>query len=430
MLGELRTIDDVDVEGRRVLLRADFNVPLTKASAGAPVRVADDARIQAALATIQELRLRGARLVIVSGLDRPQGHDSALSMRPVADRLAALTGDPVLLAPAVTGWRARDLTERLEPGQVLMLENVRFEPGETRNDPRLASALAELADLYVNDDFGSAHRAHASTEGVAHQLPAAAGRLLAREVGALNAIAHDPERPLVTIVGGARLRGKIGAVRRFLELADAVCVGGGTCFPFLAAQGHRVGSSLCPHEDLEPARLALSAAAGPGCRLELPQDLLLARRDDEESTPARMRNGVDVPDGWMGLDIGSNTAARYAAEIAAAATVFWYGPMGRFELAAFAAGTRAIAGAIAATPAVTVAGGGATAMALRSFGLRHHVSHLSAGGAATLEFLAGRELPGVQALRQPRGQAAPIWPPTRAQGEGDTASAGQITRNA
>ena len=404
MLGELRTIDDLDVEGRRVLLRADFSVPLTQASARARARVADDTRIQRALATIQELRLRGARLVLVSDLDRPEGHDPALSMRPVADRLAKLTGVPVLLAPAVTGRHVRELTEPLAPGQMLMLENVRFEPGETRNDPGLASALAELADLYVNDDFGSAHRVHASTEGVAHRLPCAAGRLLAREVGALNAIVQDPERPLVVILGGAKANRKIGVARRFLELADVVCLGGGMCFPFLAAQGHSVGGSLCPPEDLDPARLAL-AAAGSGCRLELPQDLLLAEQDNEEGIPARVLDGVDVPDGWMGLDIGPKTADRYAAEIAAAATVFWYGPMGLFELGPFAAGTHAIADAIASTSAATIAAGGQTAQALRSFGLQDHVSHLSTAGAATLQFLEGRELPGVQALL--RTAAAP-----------------------
>jgi phosphoglycerate kinase len=402
VLCELRTIDHVEYEDRRVLLRADLNTPLTQASVGGPARVTDDARIQGALATIQELRLRGARLVIVSHLDRPPGNVPVPSMRPVADRLAQLTGDPVLLAPSVTGRHTRDLTERLAPGQMLMLENVLFEPGETRNDPRLASALAELADLYVNDDFGSAHRAQASTEGVARRLPGAAGRLLAREVGALTAIVHAPERPLVAVFGGSRLRGKIGAVRRFLELADVVCIGGGICFPFLAAQGHSVGSSACPCEELEPARRALTSA-GPGCRVELPQDLLLAARDAEESTPARVVDGADVPDGWMGLDIGPTTAGRYAAEISGAATVFWYGPMGRFELAPFAVGTHAIADAIASTSAVTVAGGGETAMALRSFGLLDHVSHLSSGGAATLEFLAGRELPGVQALRRAAG---------------------------
>ncbi len=405
MLGELRTIDDLDVEGRRVLLRADFSVPLTQASARAPVRLAADTCIQGALATIQELRRRGARLVLVSDLDRPEGHDPALSMRPVADRLAKLTGVPVLLAPAGTGRHVRELTERLAPGQMLMLENVRFEPGETRNDPGLASALAELADLYVDDDFGSAHRVHASTEGVARRLHCAAGRLLAREVGALNAIVQRPDRPLVAILGGAKASGKIGVARRFLELADVVCLGGGMCFPFLAAQGHSVGGSLCPPEDLDPARLALAAAPGSGCRLELPQDLLLAEQDNEEGIPARVLDGVDVPDGWLGLDIGPKTADRYAAEIAAAATVFWHGPMGLFELGPFAAGTHAIADAIASTSAATIAAGGQTAQALRSFGLQDHVSHLSTGGAATLEFLEGRELPGVQALL--RTAAAP-----------------------
>jgi phosphoglycerate kinase len=403
VLSELRTIDDVDVEGRRVLLRADFNVSLTHASAGAPVRVADDTRIHEALATIQELRRRGARLVLVSDLDRPEGHGPALSMRPVADRLAKLTGDRVLLAPAVTGRHVQELTEQLAPGQMLMLENAWFEPGETYNDPRLASALADLADLYVNDAFGSAHCANASTEGVAHRLPCAAGRLLAREVGALNAIVQTPERPLVAILGGAKVSGKIGVVRRFLELADVVCIGGGMCFPFLAAQEHGVGGSLCPHEDLQSARLALAAAARSGCRLELPQDLLLAGREDEEGMPARVLDGVDVPDAWMGLDIGPKTADRYAAEIAAAATVLWYGPMGRFELAPFAVGTHAIADAVASTSAVTIAGGEAAARALRSFGVQDHVSHLSAGGEATLQFLAGRELPAVQVLLRTAG---------------------------
>ena len=265
-------------------------------------------------------------------------------MRPVADHLAKLTGVPVLLAPAVTGPHVRELTDRLAPGQMLMLENVRFEPGETRNDPGLASALAELADLYVNDDFGSAHRVHASTEGVAHRLPCAAGRLLAREVGALNAIVQRPERPLVAILGGAKASGKIGVARRFLELADVVCLGGGMCFPFLAAQGHSVGGSLCPPEDQNRPGWR---SPPPPVRLpaELPQDLLLAEQDNEEGIPARVLDGVDVPDGWMGLDIGPKTADRYAAEIAAAATVFWYGPMGLFELGPFAVGTHAIADA-------------------------------------------------------------------------------------
>ena len=393
----LWTIDDLDVEDRRVLLRADFDVPLVPPSAGSPVRVADDARIRSALPTIEELRRRGARLVLVSHLDRPKGRDPALSMRPVAERLATLTGVAVPLAPAVVGPQVGELTERLAPGAMLMLENVRFEAGETRNDPGLASALAELADLYVDDAFGSAHRAHASTEGIAQRLPSAAGRLMERELLALSAIVERPARPLVAILGGAKVRGKIGVVRRFLELADSVCIGGAMCVPFLSVLGYPIGRSLCQHEDLEPARLALVSATRSG-RLEVPSDLILAKWGEEAGVTTPALDRVDVPDDWMGLDIGPRTADRFAAEVAPAATVFWSGPMGRFELAPFAGGTRAIADAVAETSATTVVGGGETVQALRSYGLQDRVSHLSTGGGATLEFLEGRELPGVQAL--------------------------------
>jgi phosphoglycerate kinase len=408
----LRTIDDLDVEGRRVLLRADFNVPLVPPSAGSPARVADDSRIRSALPTIEELRRRGARLVLVSHLDRPNGQDRNLSMRPVAARLAKLTGVPVPLAPAVVGPQVRELTERILPGAMLMLENVRFEPGETRNEPGLASALAELADFYVDDAFGRAHRPHASIEGVARRLPSAAGRLMEREVLALSAIVDRPARPLVAILGGAKVREKIGIVRRFLELADAVCIGGAMCFPLLAALGHGVGRSLCPHEDLEAARLALASTAR-SAELELPRDLRLANWGDQDhGSMASVLDGVDVPDECMALDIGPKTADRYVAEIAAAATVFWSGPMGRFELASFAAGTQAVADAIASTSATTVVGGGETVEALRMSGLQDRVNHVSTGGAAMREFLEGHDLPGVQALlRGPvtaaaRGQAA------------------------
>jgi phosphoglycerate kinase len=291
----------------------------------------------------------------------------------------------------------RELTERLAPAQMLMLENVRYEPGETHDDPDLVAALAELADVYVNDAFGTAHRAHASTEGVAHRLPSAAGRLMQREVDALSAIVDHPKRPLVAILGGAKVSDKIGVVERFLELAVAVCIGGAMAFRFLAAQGHSVGASLCPLEDIETARGALTAAAGSSGRLELPRDLVVAEHA-EAGEPLRPLDGVDVPDNWMALDIGPRTAARYAAEIAAAAAVFWNGPMGRFELPPFATGTRAIAAAVASTRATTVVGGGETVEAMRSFGLQDRVSHLSTGGGATLELLEGRELPGVHAL--------------------------------
>jgi phosphoglycerate kinase len=396
MVEALRTIDDLDVEGRRVLVRVDFNVPLKHDASGATA-VADDTRIRAALPTIEELRRRRARLVLVSHLGRPKDREPELSMRPVAERLAELVGAPVQLAPAVVGPEVRELTERLAPGQILMLENVRYEPGETHDDPDLVSALAELADVYVNDAFGTAHRAHASTEGVAHRLPSAAGRLMQREVDALSAIVDHPKRPLVAILGGAKVSDKIGVVDRFLELADVLCIGGAMAFPFLAARGHSVGASLCPPEDIETSRAVLDGAAGSRGRLELPQDLVIAERDEADAPP-RLLDGVDVPASWMGLDIGRRTAERYAAEIAAAAMVFWNGPMGRFELASYGAGTRAIADAVASTQASTVVGGGETVEAMRLFGLQDRVSHLSTGGGATLEFIEGRELPGVQAL--------------------------------
>jgi phosphoglycerate kinase len=398
MSAELRTIDDLDVEGRRVLLRADFNVPVTTPSAGAGVRVADDTRIRAALRTIDELARRGARLVLISHLGWPKGADPALSMRPVADRLGKLTGACVALAPAVTGPPVRELTERLEPGQMLMVENVRFEEGEMRNDPALASVLAELADLYVDDAFACAHRAHASTCGVGDLLPSAAGRLMEREVHALSAIVERPARPLVTILGGATIGDKIGIVRRFLELADLVCIGGAMCFPFLAALGHGVGRSLCAWEDVESARMALAAAAGSTDRLALPRDLLLARWGEDAAAVTRTLDGVDVPDGWMGLDIGARTADWYGSRVAAATTVFWNGPVGRFELPQFAAGTRAIAEAVASTSATTVVGGGETSQALRCFRLHERVNHLSSAGEAMLAFLEGRQLPGLEVL--------------------------------
>jgi phosphoglycerate kinase len=388
---ELRTLDDLDVEGRRLLLRADFDVPLTHAAAGVRARVADDTRIRAALPTIDELRRRGARLVLVSHLGRPRGPAPALSMRPVADRLAKLTGAPVPLAPGAIGQGVRDLTERLEPGQMLMLENIRFESGELRNDPALASALAELADVYVGDSFAGAQHAHASTWGVAHRLPSAAGLLMEREVHALRAIIERPARPLVVILGGARLRDKIGVARRFLELADVVCIGGAICFPFLAAVGHSFGSPPCPRGDLERAGMVLRAAGSARHRLALPDDLLFTTSESI---------------GWRGVDIGANTAARYATQIAAAATVLWSGPMGSAELPHFGAGTRTIADAVASTSAMTVAGGRETVQALRHFGLEDQVSHVSADGDAMLMFLEGRELPGVRVLlrngRQPR----------------------------
>jgi phosphoglycerate kinase len=394
----MRSIDELDVHGRRVLVRVDFNVPLERGEDGRIV-VADDTRIRAALGTIEELRGRGARLVLASHLGRPEGRrEEGLSLAPVAARLRELTGARVTLAPAVVGAEVGALSEGLREGEILLLENVRFEPGEKRNDPDLARALAQLADVYVDDAFGVAHRAHASTEGVAHLLPSAAGRLLEREVRTLTGILENPSHPLAAIIGGAKVADKIAVIDRFLELADVLVIGGAMCFPFLRAQGHAVGESLCGLEDTEHARRALAQAAAAGsARIELPVDLVIGERLAED-TPHRVLDGVEVPDGWMGLDIGPATAERYRKEILGAATIFWNGPMGAFELEPFAAGTRAVAEAMAQAKGLTVVGGGDSAAALRRFGLEQAVDHLSTGGGATLALVEGRRLPALQAL--------------------------------
>jgi phosphoglycerate kinase len=399
----VKSIDQLDVKGKRVLVRVDFNVPMRTEDDGSWA-VADDTRIVQALPTIEELRAAGARLVLVSHLGRPEGRPEAdLSLAVVAERLRKLTGAKVTLAPEVVGPNAHALAEGLKDGEILLLENVRFEPGETTNDPDLAHELAELADIYVNDAFGAAHRAHASTAGVAHLLPCAAGRLLEREVSTLTRILENPERPLVAVIGGAKVADKIGVIDRFLQLADVVMIGGAMCFPFLCAQGHTVGESLCGEEDTEHARKLLAQASDthspqPGrARLLVPSDLVIGDRLANEAEH-RILTGVEVPTGWMGLDIGPATIERYGAEIARAGTIFWNGPMGAFEYDPFAQGTRAIAQAVARAPGVTVVGGGDSAAALTDFGLEDRVDHLSTGGGATLELVEGRVLPGVQAL--------------------------------
>jgi phosphoglycerate kinase len=302
------------------------------------------------------------------------------------------------VAPGVVGDEVRAAVDELGDGDVLLLENVRYEKGETKNDPDLASSLASLADVYVNDAFGAAHRAHASTEGVTRLVPEhAAGFLLEREVSTLMKVLEDPERPLVSVLGGAKVSDKIGVIDRFQETADTIIIGGAMCFPFLAAQGHQIGNSLCAEDDVELARKTLSAADEARAALMLPVDLVVGDRLAEDAATQTI-DGVDVPDGWMGLDIGPRTASAYAEVIAQAGTVFWNGPMGAFEVAPFAAGTRAVAEAVAAAPGVTVVGGGDSAAALRQFGLADQVTHLSTGGGATLELVEGKQLPGVEAL--------------------------------
>lgn len=388
----MKTLDDLDVKDKTVLVRVDFNVPLKDGA------VTDDTRIRGALPTLRELLDGGAALVLVSHLGRPKDREPELSLRPVADRLAELIGTPVKLAPGVVGDQVTALANDLRAGQILLLENVRYEPGETKNDGDLADALASLADVYVNDAFGAAHRAHASTEGVARRLPHAAGRLLEREVKTLGHILEHPRKPLVAIVGGAKVTDKIAVIDRFMHVADTILIGGAMAFPFFKAQGHSVGDSLCEAEGVGPAKDALAQSRMDRSHLELPIDLVIADRFAAEAEH-RVLDGVDVPDGWMGIDIGPRTAQMYADEIAKAGTVFWNGPMGAFELEPFAAGTRAVAEAVAACEGTTVVGGGDSAAALQQFGLGDRVTHLSTGGGASLELIEGKKLPGVEALR-------------------------------
>ncbi len=389
----MRTLEQIDVVGRTVFVRVDFNVPLD-----AQGQITDDARIRAALPTLKYLLERECTLILASHLGRPSGVDPSCSLKPVADRLTELTGWRVKLARSVVGDEVQALAEGLAPGEILMLENVRFEQGETKNDPALAAAYAELADVYVDDAFGVAHRAHASNVGIVDQIDvSAAGLLLAREVETIEAILSDPPRPLVAIVGGAKVSDKIGVLDAFLERADAILIGGAMCFPFFAAQGHQIGDSLCSDDDIEPARRVLADAQSRGTQLTLPSDLVIGRSFSAD-TEIRTLDGVDVPAGWIGLDIGPQSAAAYSSVIASAGSVFWNGPMGAFEMEPFAAGTRAVAEAVAGCPGTTVVGGGDSAAALAIFGLEDRVTHMSTGGGATLELIEGATLPAVEAL--------------------------------
>lgn len=380
--GRLQTIDDLgDLDGARVLLRAEFNVPLHPDGT-----VADDTRLRLTLPTITALRARGARVLVVAHLGRPRDREPSLSLRPVAARLSQLLGEEVPLAS--------DL-EHVPDGAVVMLENIRFERGETGDDAALAARLAALADAYVNDAFGSAHRANASTHAVALLAPrVAAGLLFAGEIATLESIMRAPARPLVAVLGGSKVTDKIGVIERFLQLADAVLVGGAMSFPFLAAQGHGVGDSLCEREGIAVARALLADA---GERLHLPVDIVVADRVAAEAQTHVVDAGA-IADGWIGLDIGPRTQAAYAAIIERSGTAFWNGPLGAFELEPFASGTRAIAAAMGRSHGATIVGGGDLVAALNRFGLAGGVTHICTGGGAGLQFIEGRVLPAYAAL--------------------------------
>ncbi|SNB70049.1 phosphoglycerate kinase [Thermoflexus hugenholtzii] len=382
------TVRDVDVRGRRVLVRVDFNVPI------ADGKVTDDTRIRATLPTLQYLLDQGAALIVMSHLGRPKKPDPAFSLRPVAERLSELLGRPVQMAPDCVGPEVEAMAAALQPGQVLLLENLRFHPEEEKNDPEFASRLARLGDLCVNDAFGAAHRAHASVEAIARFIPVVAGFLMEKEIRYLSQALTNPGRPFVAILGGAKISDKIGVIESLLARADRVLIGGGMANTFLKAMGYRVGDSLVEDEALETARRLLQEG---GERLMLPVDVVIA---DAFAPDARARVvPVDqVPDGWRILDIGPQTVARYAEEIRRAAFIVWNGPMGVFEFPRFAEGTFAIARAVAESGAVSIVGGGDSVAAVHAAGVADRITHISTGGGASLEFLEGRTLPGIAAL--------------------------------
>ena len=375
-------------------MRVDFNVPLEDG------RVTDDLRIWAALPTLEDLRGREAALVLASHLGRPKGKPSdELRLDPVADRLREVGGFDVRKLDQVTGDQVTDACGALAPGDVILLENLRFDPGEEENDPAFADALADLADAYVDDAFGAAHRAHASVVAVAERLPSAAGRLMTREVEVLSRLRESPEDPFVAILGGAKVSDKLGVVEALLDRVDALLVGGAMAFTFIAAQGGEIGSSLVEEDHLDDVRAVLKVADDRGVPLLLPEDVVAAPEAAADATKETVR-ADDIPRGLKGLDIGPRTVEEFTRVLGDARTVFWNGPMGVFELEPFSLGTRGVAQAVAGTDAFTVVGGGDSVAAIRRLGFEDHIDHLSTGGGASLEFLEQGDLPGVGALRE------------------------------
>ncbi len=386
-----KTIEDIQVSGKKVLVRCDFNVPLDENKS-----ITDETRIQGALPTIKYLMNHGARVILCSHLGRPKGgFDMKYSLKPVADRLSQLLGKEVKLAADVIGPSAKELAAQLKDGDVMLLENVRFHKEEEKNDPEFAKELASLAEIYVNDAFGTAHRAHASTEGVAHYLPAVAGYLIGKELSVMGKALENPERPFVAILGGAKVSDKIGVINHLLDKVDVLIIGGGMAYTFQKALGKPIGKSLLEADKVELAKELMEKAKQKGVKLLLPVDNVAA---DSFSNDAKRMIVSEIPDDYEGLDIGPKTQALFANEVAHAKTVVWNGPMGVFEFENFAAGTRAIAKAMAECGGVTIIGGGDSAAAVEQMGFAEKMTHVSTGGGASLEFLEGKTLPGVAAL--------------------------------
>ncbi len=385
----LPTLEGLDVAGKRVLLRADLNVPLDDGNVG------DDFRIRSSLPAIERLRDRGAEVVVCSHLGRPKGPDPSLSMAPVTARLGELGGFPTVQLSGVAGPEVAAELADVAAGAVAVLENTRFDPGEKANSPELSHHLAELADVFVLDAFGSAHRAHASTVGVAQILPSAAGPLLQAEVEALGALLHDPVRPYVVVLGGAKVSDKLGVMQHLLPRVDAMLVGGGMCFTLFAAQGHGIGDSLLDEERIDDVAALLEEYSD---KVVLPSDVVVADRFAEDA-PGTVVAATDIPDGTVGLDIGPASIDEFSAVIEGAASVFWNGPMGVFEWEAYRRGTAGVAEAVAACTGFSVVGGGDSVAAIRMLGKDDEVGHVSTGGGAGLEMLEGKTLPGVAALQ-------------------------------
>lgn len=387
-----RGLKDLDLKGKKVICRVDFNVPQNKETGA----ITDDKRIRAALPTIQYILDQGAALILVSHLGRPSGFEEKFSLQPVAEHLAELLGQEVIMAKDVVGEDAKAKAADLKAGQVLLLENVRFHKEETANDRAFARDLASLADLYVNDAFGTAHRAHASTWGLANYLPSAVGFLIQKEIEVMGKALANPERPFVAILGGAKVSDKISVIKNLLGKVDSLLIGGAMAYTFLKAQGQPVGKSLVEDDKLELAKELLAEAEAKGVKFLLPQDHVVAK---EFSKDAEASVQVDMGDDYMGMDIGPKTVEAYAAEVAKAGTVVWNGPMGVFEFPAFAQGTEAIAQALAKSQAISIIGGGDSAAAIEKFGLTDQVTHVSTGGGASLEFLEGKLLPGIDNIQ-------------------------------
>ncbi|MGM9594364.1 MAG: phosphoglycerate kinase [Candidatus Onthomonas sp.] len=393
-----KTVTDIDVKGKKVLLRCDFNVPMAKDGSG---KITDDKRIRAALPTIQYLLEQGAAVIACSHMGKPKGEwKPELSLKPVAARLSELLGQEVIMAADIVGEDAQAKAAALQPGQILLLENLRYDKGETKNNPEFAKALADLAGadgVYVSDAFGTVHRAHASTAGVAAYLPAVSGFLIQKELEIIGGALAAPKRPLVAILGGSKVSSKIGVINNLLEIADTIIIGGGMAYTFAAAQGGKVGDSLLEADWEQYSLDMIKKAEEKGVKLLLPTDTVAANAFAPDADSQIVPTG-EIPDGWQGLDIGPKTIEAYCAAVADAGTVIWNGPMGVFEFPKFAKGTEAVAEALSKTDAITIIGGGDSAAAVQQLGYADKMTHISTGGGASLEFMEGKELPGVAAL--------------------------------